>query len=118
MGDTTTHKVAEDLEDAVRQGYLDASKTVTDTMETVKDDVRDLSNEVLSTLRNADVKNKSNNSKKQENTIKKSKTTTADDNRAVVSTLLTAVVGAVVAAAAATAVELIWNESYTDEHAT
>merc|ERR1712238_448347 len=107
--DTTTRKVAEDLEDAVRRGYLDASKTVTDTMETVKDDVRDLSNEVFSTLRNADVKNKSNNSKKQENTMKKTKTTTADDNRAVVSTLLTAVIGGVVAAAAATAVELIWN---------
>merc|ERR1712238_231643 len=90
--DTTTRKAAaEGLEDTVRRGYLDASKTVTDTMETVKDDIRDLSNKVLSTLRNADVKNKSNNSNKQENTIKKSKTTTADDNRAVVSTLLTAV---------------------------
>jgi len=109
---------AEGLEDTVRRGYLDASKTVTDTMESVKEDVRDLSNEVLSTLRNADVKNKSNSSNKQENTMKKTKTTTADDNRAVVSTLLTAVVGAVVAAAAATAAEIIWNESSTDEHAT
>jgi hypothetical protein len=56
----TTRKAAEDFEDAVLRGYADVSKTFSNTMYAMKDDMRDLSKETLSKLRTA-VKNNSNN---------------------------------------------------------
>jgi hypothetical protein len=69
----TTRKAAEDLEDVVLRRYADVSKTFSNTMYAMKDDMRDLSKETLSTLRAA-VKNNNSNSNNQDDKGTASKT--------------------------------------------